>query len=246
MPRHKQVTTCRRTDGPVSKHCPCEHCALSVCSVCGGGEGSLTTDCPGVKIDGDRQQELCETKLDYTDDRGWHLAVMRRSPRFEAPKANADPAAICQACGARCPPNLGPTYGCQVCGNQSVKAPDALAGQPTTDWTHVDRTTALKDVLAQKGIAWVLAERIAEQHSADLGRAQNAVAERTLLSGGAPPDARAQDLHAKLERAKIDFHLADQRAVCCDDEFHQAARQLVTALEGPTAIADADDDEEKA
>ncbi len=208
MPRHKQVTTCRRTDGPVSKHCSCEHCTLSVCSVCGGGEGSLTTDCPGAKIDGDRQQEICETNLDYTDDRGWHLAVMQRSPRFEP-----------------------------------QKAADAPAGGPATDWERIERTTALKDALAQKATEWVLADRIAEQHSADLGRAQNAVAGHTLLSGGgAAPDARAQELHAQLERAKIDFHLADQHAVRCDDEFRQAARQLVTALEGP---AKTDDDHEE-
>ena len=57
MPRHKQVTACRKSGGPTSKSCSCEHCALSVCSVCGGAEGTLTTDCPGTQINGDRQQE---------------------------------------------------------------------------------------------------------------------------------------------------------------------------------------------
>ena len=90
MPRHKQITTCRRGGGPVSKMCGCEHCSLGVCEVCGGAEGTLTTDCPGEKVTYDRHQEVFETNLDYTDERGWHLVkaddgtpIARRSPRFE-------------------------------------------------------------------------------------------------------------------------------------------------------------------
>src|SRR4029078_1255590 len=74
MPRHRQVTTCRRSGGPLSKTCTCEHCALAVSAVCGAGEGSLTTDCPGEKVPYDRQQEVFEPSFDYTDERGWHLA----------------------------------------------------------------------------------------------------------------------------------------------------------------------------
>jgi hypothetical protein len=73
MPHHKRVTTCRKSGGPL----------LNVCSVCGGGEGSLTTDCPGAGISGDKQQEIYETRLDYTSERGWHQGTEHRMPRFE-------------------------------------------------------------------------------------------------------------------------------------------------------------------
>src|SRR5207244_4462062 len=78
--------TCRRNSDPTTPGCGlCEHCCLSVCSVCGGAEGTLTTDCPGTKISTEREEEICETSLDYTDARGWHLAEsQRRSPRFES------------------------------------------------------------------------------------------------------------------------------------------------------------------
>jgi hypothetical protein len=55
MPRHQQVTTCRKSGGPISKFCSCEHCTLSVCSICGAYEGGLTTDCPGTPVSFDRQ-----------------------------------------------------------------------------------------------------------------------------------------------------------------------------------------------
>jgi len=84
MPAHIQVTTCRH-GGPVSKFCSCEHCTLSVCSVCGSWEGGLTTDCPGQRVSFDRQEEVYKTDLDYTDKLGWHhdgKGTRARSPRF--------------------------------------------------------------------------------------------------------------------------------------------------------------------
>ena len=36
-----------------------------------------------------------------------------------------------------------------------------------------------------------------------------------------------------LEQAKIDFHVADQRAQKADDEFRQVARTIVGSLERP-------------
>jgi hypothetical protein len=85
MARHKQVTTCRKTGGPLSDRCSCEHCTLSVCSVCGGFEGSLTTDCSRETLSFDRQTEIYETRLDYIESRGWHQGepMQRRTPRFE-------------------------------------------------------------------------------------------------------------------------------------------------------------------
>lgn len=71
MPAHVHVATCVH-GGPVSNRCSCMHCCISVCSVCGAYEGSLTTDCPGVEVGFDRQQEVYKTLLDYTAERGWH------------------------------------------------------------------------------------------------------------------------------------------------------------------------------
>lgn len=89
MPRHKQVTTCLKSGGPVSKFCTCMHCTISVCQVCGAYEGSLTTDCPGERADFDRQREVYETNLDFTKARGWHQGepMKRRVPRFETDTA---------------------------------------------------------------------------------------------------------------------------------------------------------------
>jgi len=238
MPRHKQVTDCRKSGGPVSKHCSCEHCTLSVCSVCGASEGGLTTDCPGSKVDFDRQQEVYETNLDYTDERGWHLAgfayavehgqpyvhlaqtndgtpIARRSPRFEHTKIPPEP------------PRVDP---------RTVVA-------PSTDWIAVDRYAEFQYALAQKAIAWVLADREADDHLAALTRLKDEIGAH--LQKDQAPNEHAQELLGKLEHAKIDFHLASQRAEKCDDEFRQVARRLVTALEGPTETAD-DHGEKKA
>jgi hypothetical protein len=85
MARHKQVTTCRKTGGPLSDRCSCEHCALAVCSVCCGFEGGLTTDCSRETLSFDRQKEIYETNLDYVESRGWHQGepMQRRTPLFE-------------------------------------------------------------------------------------------------------------------------------------------------------------------
>lgn len=197
MPRHKQVTTCRKDGGPVSKHCSCEHCTLHVCSVCGEGEGALTTDCPGAKIDADRHQEICETSLDYTDDRGWHLGE-RRSPRFEDTRLPS------------IPPPVDPRT--QI--------------MPTIDWAVVDRNADLQRELGRKAIAWVLADRTCEQHSAILTRIEDEV--DAIIASEKKP---ARELLAQHENVKIAFHLADQRAQKCEDEFKQAARTLVKGLE---------------
>lgn len=201
MPRHEQVTTCRKSGGPTSKSCSCEHCSLAVCEICGGAEGTLTSDCPGIKVDADRQQEIFETPLDYTDDRGWHLAQGRRSPRFE-PEIVGVPPRVDQ---------------------RTVVA-------PSTDWAAVDRTLDLQHELAQKAIAWVMAEEVAEERSAALARTKE---QADYLRGKTELNAHDQEVHARLERDKIDFGLADQRSQRCDDEFRQTARRLVAVLRGP-------------
>lgn len=198
MPRHKR-TTCRKTGGPISKHCSCEHCALAVCSVCGAYEGGLTTDCPGKTVSFDRQQEVGETNLDYTDDRGWYQGEPPKAPRFE---------------NTELPPTL-----------PRIDPRTQIA--PTIDWAAVDRNADLQRELGRKGIAWVIAERNAEDVSARCTRLEDELDARK----GRDLDANAVALQDELEIASADFHLADQRAQKCEDEFKQAARLLVDGLE---------------
>jgi hypothetical protein len=213
MPRHQQVTACRRNGGPVSKHCTCEHCTLSVCSVCGAYEGGLTTDCPGTKVDYDRQKEVHETRLDYTDDRGWHQGdpTKQRSPRFASTKLAPNPMA-------------------------PVVDPRALVA-PSVDWAAVDRNAGLQHELSLKAIAWVIADRACDDDSAKLARAED---ESDSLRGKTELDDEEREILARLERAQVDFRLSSSRADRCQDEFHQAGRKLVEALEsGPlTRCAD--------
>jgi hypothetical protein len=146
MPRHQQVTACRRSGGPVSKHCTCEHCTLSMCAVCGAYEGGLTTDCPGTKVDFDKQREIYETPLDYTDVRGWHqgIAMEHRVPRFTTTRLSPEPLRV---------------------DSRSVVA-------PLIDWTTIDRSVGLQHELALRAIAWVLADRDCDDLAAVLARAE--------------------------------------------------------------------------
>lgn len=47
--KHDYYTSCGRDECDGS----CNLCTLAVCKLCGGGEGSLTTECPGEKYDYD-------------------------------------------------------------------------------------------------------------------------------------------------------------------------------------------------
>jgi hypothetical protein len=201
MPRHRQVTTCRKSGGPLSKHCTCEHCTLSVCAVCGAYEGGLTTDCPGTKVEFDKQKEVHETNLDYTDDRGWHLGeTMRLRPRFTSTRLPPPP------------PPIDP---------RTIVAPGI-------DWTAVDLASHLQQTLSQKAIAWVLADRACDAQSARLARVED---EFTSLRGKWKFDEQERSLLAALESEKSDFQAACRRVERCDDELRQAARRLVTAME---------------
>ena len=222
MPRHKQITTCRKSGGPVSNMCSCEHCCLAVCEVCGAAEGTLTTDCPGSKVAFDRQQEVFETNFDYTDDRGWHMAatiragasIPLRSPRFESTEVSPEP----------------------------LRSDPRAVVAPSINWAAVDHVASLQHDLSQKAIAWALADRAAEDQSAACTRIEDEI--DALLPKGhevcrartAPlrfeqPNEHMQELLKTLEYETIGFRLANQRAEKCDDEFRQAARKLVTALE---------------
>jgi len=54
---------------------------LAVCKVCGGGEGSLTTDCPGEKIPYEKDQRVYAGKIDYREGQGW---VPEKNPTNQA------------------------------------------------------------------------------------------------------------------------------------------------------------------
>lgn len=225
MPRHQQGTTCRKSGGPLSKTCTCEHCTLMVCVICGAFEGGLTTDCPGSRVAFERQKEVYETNLDYTDERGWHLLSepTKRSPRFESAKRPPEPPRVDQ---------------------RAIRA-------PSINWIAVDRVAYLQHELAQRGIAWALAEREDEEHSAKLTRLEDEVEAalppkeaRAAITGNVElrtPDEHAKELLTQLEYAKIGFQLANQHAEKCIDEFRQAARTLVAALEEGQAAAVATD-----
>lgn len=44
---------------------------LFACTVCGGIEGSLTTDCPGKRMTEAEQDEVYAGRKDYREGRGW-------------------------------------------------------------------------------------------------------------------------------------------------------------------------------
>jgi len=44
---------------------------LAHCTVCGGAEGSLPTDCPGVRMSYVQQDLVYEGKIDFRVGRGW-------------------------------------------------------------------------------------------------------------------------------------------------------------------------------
>lgn len=193
MPRHKHVTTCLRGGGPVSKHCTCSHCALTVCAVCGAWEASLTTDCPGGSVDPARQDEVAETNLDYTDARGWHLATLPRVMAYD-----------------RVVKLRVPRFEEDVIAPEPPRVDPRMAIDSTINWVAIDQAAALQQELALKAIAWVQADRICEDKSAELARAQDDLADTTTI--------------------EVDFKKADQEAQRCDDEFRQAARKLVEIL----------------
>jgi hypothetical protein len=253
MPRHKQVTKCLRSDGPVSSHCTCPHCTLSVCDVCGAYEGALTTDCPGERVEFNRQKEVYETNLDYTDDRGWHqgASMKQRSPRFEkalashAPLFNALHATLehdgitmivgC-TCGWQTPPGTTDSdtaFSKHAAGGMIFNMPAERHRlvMPSTDWSAIDRTAALKDDLTKKAIAYVLAKRIYDDNEAVLRRVEKEVDEYMLPRRGQDPNARAQELLQELEWAKAGERLADRRLSKCADERERAGEKLVDELE---------------
>ena len=72
MPLHEHVDTCLKGGGKISNFCTCPHCTLCVCKICSCYEGSLTTDCPGEKVNFDKQEQIYKEGLDFSDAKGWY------------------------------------------------------------------------------------------------------------------------------------------------------------------------------
>jgi hypothetical protein len=61
--------TCR----PGCDNASCMICigGLSLCKRCGGGEGSLPTNCPGVRMTKEQEDKVYAGELDYRIREGW-------------------------------------------------------------------------------------------------------------------------------------------------------------------------------
>jgi hypothetical protein len=55
---------------------------LSLCKVCGGLEGALTTDCPGVRMPHDTEKSVYEGEIDYLEGKGWVHQASKHSPVY--------------------------------------------------------------------------------------------------------------------------------------------------------------------
>jgi len=103
------------------------------------------------------------------------------------------------------------------------------SANPSTDWSQIDRGLDLQHELALRAIAWAQADRACDDRAAALTRIEDEI-DAHLREGQAPSDIERALLN-KLEREKINFQLADQRAQKCDDDFRQVARKLADAME---------------
>ncbi len=168
--------------------------------------------------------------------------IERQSPRFKTPQEEHAPRLVRHpwpmlridscSCGWQRP------SGIQDSDDAFARHVATAIASGQTDWDQQHapstRVVKLESDLVLKVISWIQADRIADQHSAELERAKLAADAHMFPRRGQPPDDRTRELLAALERAKADFHLADQLAVRCDDEFRQVAGQLADELEKPS------------
>lgn len=73
-PKHLRVNCSRDKDGYLSNNCAGGSCwcsTLFLCKRCGGGEGSLPTDCPGERMTAEEKDLVYAEKLNYIRNRGW-------------------------------------------------------------------------------------------------------------------------------------------------------------------------------
>lgn len=90
-------------------------------------------------------------------------------------------------------------------------------------------TQDLQHDFVKKAIAWVLADRICDDHMATVDRVKREV--DAHLRAGQPASERDRELLQQLEYEEIGFKLACQRESTCSEEMRAAAKILVEALE---------------
>ena len=62
-------------------YCPICDGGLSVCTVCGLIEGSLTTDCPGYNCWSDKNEDIYAGKIDFINGE-WVNKISPHSPKY--------------------------------------------------------------------------------------------------------------------------------------------------------------------
>lgn len=60
----------RECEDPECDGAHCNTCNLFICKICDCAEGTLPTECPGVKVTGGTQDDIYRGKIDYVDG-GW-------------------------------------------------------------------------------------------------------------------------------------------------------------------------------
>lgn len=56
-------------DDPACKIC---EGGLALCTVCGGAEGSMPSECPGTRMTDNQEVDVYSGILDFTHTAGWH------------------------------------------------------------------------------------------------------------------------------------------------------------------------------
>ncbi len=51
---------------------------LALCMVCGGAEGSLPTECPGIRMTNQQEEEVYKKELDFVDG-AWKVTIPIRT-----------------------------------------------------------------------------------------------------------------------------------------------------------------------
>lgn len=72
-PRHRMISTTPPYD------------SLGGCSVCGGWEGEVPTDCPGVEMTEEQRAAVMDGQLDYIWREGWITTVFSGRMRYVNP-----------------------------------------------------------------------------------------------------------------------------------------------------------------
>lgn len=70
-PRHMRARCPEGTDDWRCTSGQCVHLNLFACTVCGGAEGDLPSDCPGERMEPGVRQSVFDGELNYLRTRGW-------------------------------------------------------------------------------------------------------------------------------------------------------------------------------